>query len=306
MPHDHGDHQHTRSGLAAGDETKGFRLKVVLVLNVAIIVAQAVFGITAHSLGLMADAGHNLTDAGGVFLSLLAVGWARTSATERRSYGMQRSTILAAQANAAMILIVTVVIFYEGIRRLLDPQPVHGDIVLGVAAFAFLANLVAALFLRGSGDDLNMRSALLHMAGDALASLGVVAAGAVIWLTGRFYELDPLVAMAIGLIIAWQAWHLLALANQVLLEGVPAGVNIAHVREHILGVDGVLGLHDLHVWTLTSGVDVMSAHVVVRQEIKPADVLDQLCSCLGDHFDIEHSTFQIEYLDRSEMERAIH
>jgi cobalt-zinc-cadmium efflux system protein len=173
------------------------RLAIALGLNVALVAAQVVFGLVAHSLGLIADAGHNVSDVAAVVVSVVAVQWARRAPTAERSYGYHRGTILAALINAATILAVTGVILYEGVRRLADPEPVQAGLVVGVALGAFAINAGAAVVLRQNGSDLNMCSALLHMAGDAAASLGVALAGLVILVTGRFLWLDPVMSMAI-------------------------------------------------------------------------------------------------------------
>jgi cobalt-zinc-cadmium efflux system protein len=207
------------------------RLALTLAANAAIVAAQVVFGFAAHSLGLLADAGHNLTDVAAVGLSLVAVRWATRAATSTRSYGYHRGTILAALANAASILAVTAFIAVEAIHRLSHPHPVRGALVVMVALGAFAVKAAAAVLLReghgghghGDGDggvegDLNMRSAVLHMASDAAASLGVAAAGAVILVTGRFLWLDPAVSLGIGVLIAWHAVKLFGASVDVLLE----------------------------------------------------------------------------------------
>jgi cobalt-zinc-cadmium efflux system protein len=160
--------------------------------------------------------------------------------------------------------------------------------------------------LRDSEGDINMRSSLLHMAGDAAASLGVVAAGAIILVTGRFYWLDPLVAMTIGVLISWQAWKLGHEALHVLLEGSPRDVDVSDVRQHILETEGVQSVHDLHVWSMTSGMPMMSAHVVLQPGASFGQVLEALHTCLDQHFEVEHCTIQLEATDRSDVERVKH
>lgn len=282
------------------------RLRIVIAANLFIVLLQVIFGLIAHSLGLLADAGHNFTDVAGVFLSLLAVGWAKSAPTPSRTYGLHRTAILAALGNAASILLVTMYIMYEGAQRLGNPQPVEGFVVVLVAGFGFIANALSALYLKEEGDDLNMRSAFLHMAADAAASIGVVISGATILVVGGLYWLDPVVAMAIAILIAIQAWRLFREAIHVLLEGAPAGINVDHVREHILATEGVLSVHDLHVWSVTSGMPMMSAHVVIERGASSRQLLDALHECLDEHFEIEHCTIQIERATPREKENLRH
>ncbi len=273
------------------------RLGLALGLNAVLVVGQVGFGLVAHSLGLLADAGHNLSDVAAVVVSLVAVRWARRAPTAERSYGYHRGTILAALVNAAMILAATCFIVYEGVRRLTDPQPVRGGLVAIVALVAFAANAGAAVVLREHGCDLNMRSALLHMAGDAVASLGVAVAGLVILLTGRFQWLDPVVSMAIGALIAVEAFRLVAQAAAVLLESTPKDVDLDHLTSVIGDVDGVETVHDLHVWSLSSEVRALSAHVVLagHPSLEEAQVVgERIKTAVGDPFAIAHSTLELE------------
>jgi len=273
------------------------RLAVALGLNVALVVAQVVFGLVAHSLGLLADAGHNLSDVAAVLVSLVAVQWARRAPTAERSYGYHRGTILAALVNATMILAATCFIVYEGVRRLAHPQPVRGGLVVGVALAAFAINAGAALVLRAQGSDLNMRSVLLHMAGDAVASLGVALAGLVILLTGAFLWLDPVVSMAIGLLIAVEAFALVRQAAEVLLESTPRDVDLERLTTTIAAVEGVETVHDLHVWSLSSEVRALSAHVVLagHPSLEEAQVVgERVKAAVGSPFAIAHSTLELE------------
>ena len=279
------------------DGSRELRLKVVLELNVAIVAAQATFGILAHSLGLLSDAGHNLTDAAAVGISLIAVLWARRAPTSRRSFGYHRGTILAAQANAASVLAITVLILYEGIRRLVHPRPVEGLVVVVVSLVAFGANAACAWLLKDHGEDLNMRSAFLHMAGDAVATLGVAASGAVILATGRFYRLDPAVSIAIGLLIAWRAWKLMQEAGEVLLESTPHGVDIEELTRAMRTTAGVDDVHDLHVWSLSSDVRALSAHLILsgHPSLEEAQaVATTVKRLVSGPFRIAHATLELE------------
>ncbi len=297
------EHSHTGTTFAtARSAVRERRLRIAIGLNVVIVVAQIVFGFAAGSLGLISDAGHNLTDVAALVLSLIAVRVARRRPTSSRSYGWHRGTILAAQANAAMILVLTVWIVYESIRRLIDPPPVEGAIVLVVALVAFVANGISALVVRerpeaGDTADLNMRSALLHLASDAVASLGVALAGAVMLITGGWSRLDPAVSLLIGVSIAWHAWKLLKASNAVLLEGTPDGVDPDEILAAIAAVAGVETAHDLHVWAISSEVRALSAHVVVEghPSLEEAQVVaGRVRRELADRFRIAHATIELE------------
>lgn len=273
------------------------RLGWALGLNIILVVVQVVFGLAARSLGLLADAGHNLSDVAAVVVSLVAVQWARRAPTAERSYGYHRGTILAALANAATILAATGLILYEGVRRLADPPPVRGGVVVVVALVAFTINAAAALVLRESGSDLNMRSTLLHMAGDAVASLGVALAGLVILLTGGLLWLDPVVSMAIGVLIAVEAVRLVRQATEVLLESTPSDVDLEDLTSAMSGVDGVETVHDLHVWSLSSEVRALSAHVVLagHPSLEQAQVVgERVKAAVGPPFAIAHATLELE------------
>lgn len=281
---------------------------IALGFNGVIVVVQVVFGIIAGSLGLIADAGHNLTDVAAIVASLVAVRWARRRPTPQRSFGYHRATILAAQANAASILGITVFILYEGVRRLLHPSSVSGGIVVVVAAVAAVANLCAALAVReshaghdhashGHGADLNMRSAMLHLVGDTAASVGVAIAGAIILATGGLYWLDPVVSMAIGCLIAYQAWKLLRSTTNVLLESTPQGMKSGDIIAVMADVAGVEQVHDLHVWSLSSDVRALSAHIVLdgHPSLEEAQVVGAAVkAAVGARFGIAHATIELE------------
>jgi cobalt-zinc-cadmium efflux system protein len=277
--------------------TRERRLVVALALNVALVAAQVVFGVAAHSLGLLSDAGHNLTDVAAVVTSLIAVRWAQRAPTPARSYGFHRGTILAALVNAASILAVTVFIVVEGVGRLRDPRPVEGGIVVAVALVAFLINAGSAMILERGTSDLNMRSALLHMVGDAVASLGVAVAGAVILITDGAYWLDPLVSIALGLFIASKAFAILGQAADVLLESTPKDLNLDELARVVTDVDGVENIHDLHVWSLSSEVRALSAHLVLdgHPTLEEAQAIgEEVKQAVAQPFSVAHATFELE------------
>ena len=277
--------------------TRELRLRLVLGLNLALAAALVVAGFVADSLGLFAAAGDTVTDVGAVLLSLLAVRLARRSPNAQRSFGYHRSTILAAQANAAAILVVSGVIVVEAVQRLQHTPDVHGGPVLVVAGVAALVNGLAALVLAGDRHDLNMRAVLLDTIGDAAANTGVAAAGAVILLSGRFEWLDAAVSIAIAVVIAARAVRLLMQAADVLLESTPPGLDLDELASAMKAVDGVDAVHDLHVWSLSSEVRALSAHLVLsgHPTLEEAQVVgDRLRATIGPRFAIAHATLELE------------
>jgi cobalt-zinc-cadmium efflux system protein len=273
------------------------RLVIALALNVVLVAGQVVFGFAAHSLGLLADGAHNVTDVFAVGVSLVAVQLSRRPPTATHSYGWHRATILAALGNAVLILAVTAVIVVEAVVRLGHPEPVRGGVMLVVALGATALNVGAALVLRERRVDLNMRSSFLHMAADAGASLGVAAAGAVILATGRFDWLDPAVSIMIGVVVAAEAWRLVRAAVDVLLESTPSDIDLDDLGAAMAGIDHADGVHDVHVWSLSSGIRVLSAHVVLTGSPSLADaeaVGDRMKVMLADRYGIAHATLEVE------------
>ena len=300
-------HQH-QSVTATGGHRP--RLVVVLVITLVVLVVEVVGGLVSGSLALLADAGHMLTDAGGLALALFASTLAQRPATDARTFGLARAEILAALVNALLVAAVGCVVLVEAARRWSDPPEVTTGLMLAVAVVGALANLVCLLVLRGARrDSLNLRGVYLEVLGDLLGSLAVVVAAVVIATTG-YLRADALASAAIGLMILPRAWRLLRDVVDVLLEATPRGVDLDEVREHVRDVEGVVDVHDLHAWTITSGVAVLSAHVVVDDECvaqgRSGEVLDRLGECLGDHFDLEHCTFQLEPVGHQAHEGAHH
>jgi cobalt-zinc-cadmium efflux system protein len=286
------------------------RLVVVLCLTAGVVVVQVVGGLLSGSLALLADAGHMLLDATGVGIALLAAALATRPATDARTFGLLRAEILAALANAVLLAALGVWILVEAVRRWSDPPEVATGLMLAVAAVGALTNLVSLLLLReGQAESLNVRGAYLEVLGDLLGSVAVLAAGVVIATTG-YRRADVLASAAIGLFVLPRAWSLLRSVLDVLLEATPKGIDLDAVRRHILGVPGVVGVHDLHAWTITSGMPVLSAHVVVDEECiadgRTGEVLDALGACLSEHFDTDHCTFQVEPIGHGEHEAVGH
>lgn len=300
-------HDHTH-GTATGRHRR--RLVLVLVLTLSIVGVQVVGGLISGSLALLADAGHMLTDATGVGIALIASTLATRPATNARTYGLQRAEILAALANAVLLAVLAVWVIVEAIGRWNDPPEVASGLMLTVAVVGAAANLVSLLTLRGArNDSLNVRGAYLEVLGDLVGSIAVIIAAIVITLTG-YTRADVIASVGIGLFILPRAWGLLREVLDVLLEATPKGLNLDAVREHISGVPGVVDVHDLHAWTITSGVPVLSAHVVVDQDCidsgRTGEVLDQLTVCLGEHFDTDHCTFQVEPVGHGSHETRQH
>ena len=300
--HDHG------MGTASGKHRK--RLVAVLGINAGVLVLQLIGGLVSGSLALLADAGHVLTDSTGLVIALIAVSLAARPATSSRTFGLQRVEILAALTNGLLLVGVAVWVLIQAVDRWSQPEQVDSGLMLGVALVGAAANTVGLLVLRGGKDEsLNLRGAYLEVLGDLMGSAAVVVAAVVILLTG-WVRADSIASLAIVVLILPRAWSLLRDVVDVLLEATPKGVDLAAVREHIREVSGVVDVHDLHAWTITSGVPVLSAHVVVDDACiadgRSGEVLDRLGECLGDHFDVEHCTFQLEPVGHAEHEGAQH
>jgi cobalt-zinc-cadmium efflux system protein len=285
-------------------------LLVVLLITTVVLVAEVVGGLLTGSLALLAVAGHMFTDAAGLGLALLAVTFASLPATPERTFGYYRLEILAAVVNAVLLVAVAGYVLGEAWARWSQPPAVDGGAMLGFAVVGLVANLVGVAVLRaGAKESLNVRGAYLEVLGDLLGSAAVIVAAVVIALTG-WRRADVVASVAVAFMILPRTWSLLREAVDVLLQATPKNVDLAAVRAHIEEVPGVLGAHDLHAWTLTSGVPVLSVHVVVDDAVL-ADggggrVLDALAECLGDHFDVEHCTFQLEPSTHAAHERSLH
>jgi cobalt-zinc-cadmium efflux system protein len=263
-------------------------------LNVGIVVLQLGLGLLANSLALLADASHNLSDVLGLLLAWCAAVLCRRAPTSSRTYGWRRSSILAALANAIFLMFVTGGIAWEAIRRLSDPSPVAGGVVIVAAAIAAVVNGGAALlFLKGREHDLNLRGAFLHLAADAAVSLGVVLTGIGILATGWLW-LDPLVTLAIGIVILLGTWGLLRGAANLVLDAVPDRVNIADVRAYLASLPEVTGVHDLHVWAMSTTQTALTVHLSLKGNQLDDALLLEINEELYHHFGIEHATIQLE------------
>lgn len=294
--HSHGPAPATLHGTAAARHRR--RLVGALSITVTVMVVEALAAWFTGSLALLADAGHMLSDSLGLTIALVAVWLAGRPATSRWTFGFQRAEVLAALVNGVVLTVLGVLVLIEGIRRLGEAAEVQGPLMLAVGALGLVGNLVALRLLSaGRHESLNIRGAYLEVLGDLFGSAAVIVAAIVIATTG-WDRADAVASIAIGLLIVPRALWLLRDVARVLLEGAPQEVSVDRVREHLLGVPGVVAVHDLHAWTITSGVPVLSAHVVVRDDVvAPAEycrVLDSFQECLQGHFDVAHSTIQIE------------
>ena len=273
----------------------GARLRLGLALTLAVLLIEFAGGLFSHSLALLSDAGHVLTDVFALGLAWFAVEQSKRPADQRRTYGYQRVSILAALLNAITLIVIVLAIAIEAVRRLMDPAPVQGGLVIATALVAIAINAFVILTLRGDRDNLNLRAAMLHVIGDVAASVGVVIAGAVILLTG-WLPIDPLLSLAIAALIAYGAWGIVRETVNLLLEGTPREVDLAAVRTEITGTKLVTGVHDLHVWALSSDELALSCHIVIDDtSLGDAEhVVRDLESKLCDRFAIGHTTIQVE------------
>ena len=274
----------------------GARLWTAAGITGLFVLFEVAVGWWANSLALVSDAGHNLVDAAALVLGAWAFRMATRPATDAQSYGFHRAGVLAALANAATLLLVAGYIFYEGYRRLWQPEPVQSLPMIVVAAIALGLNLAIAAALHHGHDDLNVRAALVHMVGDAVASVGVMVAGLLVWLTARPLW-DPLVSLMIGVFILWSSWGILREAIAILMEATPGGVRMDELVRDVEAVPGVCGLHDLHVWSLASNLRALSAHLVVdnpetatNREL--VDVVRRVKHVLADRHGIAHATLE--------------
>jgi cobalt-zinc-cadmium efflux system protein len=285
MAHNH-DHSKTSHSSA---------FAVGIALNASFVLIEAAYGIRAHSLALVADAGHNLSDVLGLLLAWGAGALARRLPTARRTYGMRRTSILAAVVNAVLLLVAVGAISWEAVRRFNKPSPVAAGVVVWVAVVAIVVNAVTALlFMRGRKGDLNIRGAFLHMAADAGVSAGVVLAGLAIAATGWEW-LDPAISLLIAIVITVGTWGLLRDAVNLALDAVPEGIDPAAVNEYLVSLPGVKTVHDLHIWGMSTTHTALTAHLVKPGLEDDEDaLLGRICNELHDRFGIEHATLQIE------------
>jgi len=290
--HDHAGHSHAGHVHAPSSFDRAFAIGVGL--NVAFVVAEIGFGIRANSLALISDAGHNLGDVLGLVLAWAGTVLARRGPTPRRTYGMRRFSILAAIANAGLLLVAVGAISVEAVERIRHPAPVAGGIVSIVALIGIVINLGTALgFMRGREHDLNIRGAFLHMLGDAGASAGVVVAGLLIRATGRLW-IDPLVSLLLAAAILWSTWGLAKDSVNLALDAVPAGIDPLEVDAALRGLEGVVEVHDLHIWGMSTTDVALTAHLIRPCHGGEDALLASATRLLRDRFGIAHATLQVE------------
>ena len=270
-------------------------LRVALIITASVLVVELIGGILSNSLALLADAGHMFTDVGALSLSFFAIWFATRPATPRKTYGFYRVEILAALLNGVFLVLISMFIFYEAYQRLMTPPEVRGNLMLIVASGGLFANLASAYILyKNQSQSLNVRGAFIHVLSDALGSIGAIIASLAIIFFGWNWA-DAVVSAIVAILILSSSWLLIRDAVDILLEAAPAHINLTTLKAQLVGADGVLSVHDLHVWTLTSGVVAMSCHVVVGENEPPQSaVLGRVREIVHDRFQIDHTTIQVE------------
>ena len=270
------------------------KLKIVLLLTSSFIAVEVISGFLTGSLALIADAGHMLTDVGGIALALFAINFSRKPATPQRTYGFYRMEILAALANSSLLILVSAYILYEGYGRIIEPPEIQSIPMIAVAAIGLAVNLVGMKLLKGHAkENLNMEGAYLEVFKDTLGSIGVVVGGVIIFST-EFYLVDPIISIGLALIIIPRTWSIMKRSINILIEGVPVDISYEEVKKAILKIKGVTGVFDIRIWTITSGMDAITAHVVVSDPSKSQTILKEISSILEKRFKITHTTIQIE------------
>ena len=288
------DHVHTPGHSHDPRAGGSRRLTIVLLLAASYMVAETIGGLLTNSLALLADAGHMLSDVAALALALFALKVAQRPATSRRTYGFYRTEILAALFNGATLVAISIYIFVEAFQRLRSPPEVQGAAMMAIATGGLAINLVGLWILRaGKESSLNERGAWLHVMTDALGSVGAILGGFAVWRLGWNWA-DPTVSVAIGVLVVMSSWNLLRESVAVLMEGAPGNLDVDTIREAILATPGVMSVHDLHVWSITSGMPALSAHVCGQPGLTNEALLTRICGSMRETFGIIHSTIQIE------------
>jgi cobalt-zinc-cadmium efflux system protein len=270
------------------------KLKLVLLLISSYIVVEFISGLLTGSLALIADAGHMLADAGGLTLALFAINFSSKPSTPQRTYGFYRIEILAALANSAVLILVSVYIIYDAYERIIEPPQIKGTGLIVVGIIGLVVNLVGMYILKGhAGENLNIEGAYLEVLKDTLGSVGVVVVG-VITSISEFYLIDPIISVGLAFYILPRTWSLMKKSINILMEGAPINISYEEVKKAILQIKGVTGIFDIHIWTITSGMDAITAHVVVSDPSKSQTILKEISSMLENRFKITHTTIQIE------------
>jgi len=304
---EHEGHKHEhKHGHGHGSSSRR-RLKFVLGLTVVYMLAEAVGGFLTNSLALLSDAGHMLADVAALLLAMLALWFASRPVTTSKTYGYYRMEILAALANGVALVVIALLIFYEAFERIKTPKradEILGFEVIWIATGGLIINLICAWLLHSASEEnLNVRAAFMHILGDALGSVGAIAAGIIIWRWGWTIA-DPIISIFMSLLIIYSSWHLIRESVNILLEGTPSHINVRAVIAAMHEVDGVTDVHDLHVWTISSGKDALSAHVTVTAGAAHRETLEALQERLQHDFNIGHVTIQLEMLDEANAENV--
>lgn len=306
-PHNHSAHNHSHENSEQPNARVNIRpLVTALAITATFLVVEVIGGLLTNSLALLADAGHMATDVAALSLALFAIWLAKRPPSDARSFGFYRAEILAALVNAATLVAVSIYIFWEAFNRIGDPPEINSGPMLIVAVAGLLANAASAwVLMRGGGhqQNLNTRGAFLHVIGDMLGSVGAIAAALIMLATG-WYLADPILSGAIGLLVLWSSWRLLRESVDVLLESTPKGMDTSQIRTDMTAIEGVQGVHDLHVWTVTSGLVAMSAHVEVTSQRPWHDILIESTDLLRQRFGIAHITLQPEDPAESDLHRG--
>jgi cobalt-zinc-cadmium efflux system protein len=302
--HSHAEHARGGHGHSHAPADFGRAFAIGALLNIGFVVVEATYGFLSGSMALLADAGHNLSDVLGLLMAWAGAALAKRKPTPRFTYGLRSTTILAALANAILLLVAVGAIAWEAVRRLAEPEPVAGTTMMIVAAIGIAINAVTALlFMSGRRGDINVRGAFLHMVADALVSLGVVIAGAAVLLSGWTW-IDPAVSLAIAAIIVWGTWSLLHESVGLVLDGVPRTIEPETVRSYLLSRPGVARLHDLHIWSMSTTETALTCHVVMPGGHPGDAFLGAVAEELAHRFKIEHTTIQIETGDAADCALA--
>jgi cobalt-zinc-cadmium efflux system protein len=293
--HDH-DHDHA-TGHTHSPPSNNTAFAIGITLNLGFVIAEVAYGLSANSLALLSDAGHNLSDVFGLLIAWGAVYLGKSLPTKRRTYGLRRSSILAALVNAVVLLVAVGAITWEAATRFQQPQQVMAQTVIWVAALGIVINGISALlFMAGRKHDLNIKGAFLHMAADAAISAGVVVAGVVIAATG-WQWLDPVTSIVIGMLIVWGTWGLLREALNLAMDAVPEGIDLHSVETYLAKLPGVQSVHDLHIWGMSTTETALTVHLVMPTPPTTDTFLDNVCHELREHFNIDHITVQVEHGD---------
>lgn len=293
--HSHGGHSH---GGGARQESRG-KLMIVLAMTSILMIVELVAGYVSHSLALMADAGHMLSDVASQVLALVAIWFSSRPPTPGKTYGYYRTEILASLVNGVLLVGISIFILYEAAMRVAHPPEVQAPVMVAVATLGLVVNLISMRILNNvANDSLNIKAAYLELFGDLLASGGVLIAAIIISFT-HWYMADPLISVLIGFMILPRTWMLLAECTNILMEGTPGHIDVDRLRVALLQVNGVLDIHDMHVWTITSGLDAMSGHVCVNRSSSSEAVLAEVTRIAQKEFGIQHTTIQVELTDMS-------